>query len=356
MNKKNIINKNISIKEALKKMKHLGVKNLFIKNSQNQLIGSLSGGDIRSAILKKKNLSESVFAFSNFKPKFIKDKNNLANKKKLNFLFKKYKLDLIPIVDENNRIKDIISWSDFYKQTQSKTKKINQFKNKVDVIIMAGGRGTRLKPFTDILPKPLMPIKNKTVIEHILNSFTKHGLKNFFITINFKSEILKAYLKELSLSYNFNFIKEKKPLGTIGAVKLIKKNTKNIIITNCDVIHKIDINDFYNFHFKNDYDISLIASSKKYRIPYGICRFNEKNFEKFDEKPELNFFVNTGLYIIKNKLKKIILKNQRVDATDFINLVKSKKYSVGVYKIKDNQWFDTGKWSELNKTLKNLNI
>ena len=237
-----------------------------------------------------------------------------------------------------------------------KIKKKKYFKDKVDVIIMAGGKGTRLKPFTDILPKPLMPIKNKTVIEHILNSFSKHNLRNFFITTNFKSEILRAYFKELKTSYKLNFIKEKKPLGTIGAVKLIKKNTKNIILTNCDVIHKVDMLDLYNFHLKNNYDITLVASTKKYVIPYGICKFKMGDFEQFEEKPELNFYVNTGLYVIKSRLKKMIQPNLKIDATDFINTIGQIKYKIGVYKIRDNQWFDTGKWSELNNTLKNINF
>ncbi len=357
MNKKNIIKKATSIKEALKKMRQSGTKNLFITNSTNQLIGSVSNGDIRNAILKKTKLSVPIYSFANLNPKFLLKIKDGFNKKKADLLFQKHQVDLIPIVDNNKIIQDIISWSDFYNKAQinNKTKK-KFFKDKVDVIIMAGGKGTRLKPFTDILPKPLMPIKNKTVIEHILNSFSKHGLKNFFITINFKSEILKAYLKELRMNYKLNYIKEKTPLGTIGAVKLIKKNTKNIILTNCDVIHKVDMLNLYNFHLKNNYDITLVASTKKYVIPYGICKFKKNDFEKFEEKPELNFFVNTGLYIIKSSLKKMIATNLRLDATDFINSVNNAKYRIGVYKIKDNQWFDTGKWSELKNTLKNLNV
>ena len=357
INLKSIIKKNTSIKEALQRMQEVGVKNLFISNSSDQLIGSVSSGDIRNAILKKKKLSEPIYNFANLKPKFVVEKKGKVNKKKLDLLFQKQKIDLIPIIDSNKVIKDIISWNSFYnKSLVKKIKKKKLFKDKVDVIIMAGGKGTRLKPFTQILPKPLMPIKNKTVIEHILNSFSKYGIINFFITINFKSEILRVYLKELRMNCKLNFIKEKKPLGTIGAVKLIKKNTKNIIVTNCDVIHKIDMLKMYNFHLKNNYDITLVASSKKYIIPYGICKFKKQDFEKFDEKPELIFFVNTGLYIIKSSLKKIIPINRRLDATDFINTVNNNKYKIGVYKIRDNQWFDTGKWSELNSTLKNFNV
>tara|TARA_B110000971_G_C20036644_1_gene514669 strand:- start:3172 stop:4245 length:1074 start_codon:yes stop_codon:yes gene_type:complete len=357
MNQKNLIKQDISIKDALKKMKKFGIKNLFITNLTNQLVGSVSSGDIRDAILKKTNLSNQIYNFANLKPKFLLQKNNRFNKKKADLIFQKHNVDLIPIVDNNKIIKDILSWSDFYNKTPTKeNKKKKYFKDKVDVIIMAGGKGTRLKPFTDILPKPLMPIKNKTVIEHILNSFSKHNLRNFFITTNFKSEILRAYFKELKTSYKLNFIKEKKPLGTIGAVKLIKKNTKNIILTNCDVIHKVDMLDLYNFHLKNNYDITLVASTKKYVIPYGICKFKMGDFEQFEEKPELNFYVNTGLYVIKSRLKKMIQPNLKIDATDFINTIGQIKYKIGVYKIRDNQWFDTGKWSELNNTLKNINF
>ena len=338
-------------------MKSGGLKNLFIVNNNNKLIASISGGDLRNALLKGRKLSDHVFSLANYNPKFIysSDKKNLKNK--LKKLFKKYKLELIPILDEKKSIKNVIRWADFFGKKRKISKKIaTSYKKNLDVVIMAGGKGTRLKPFTEVLPKPLMPIKNKTIIENILNFFKKNGFNKFFITINFKSEILKAYFKEISGNYSIRFIEEKKPLGTIGSIKLIKSNKKNMIIANCDVIYKINLRRFIENHVKKNFDISFVASNKRLEVPYGVCRFKNNKFDKFEEKPELFFYINTGLYIIKSRLKKLIPKNKKFNATDLINLANLKKYKIGIYKIKDNQWFDTGQWSELSKTIKNLDI
>ena len=357
MNKKILIRKNITIKKALYLMKLVGLKNLFVVNNDNKLLASISGGDLRNALLKGKKLNDHVFALANYNPKFVNysDKKNLSNK--LEKLFKYHKLELVPILDQKKIVKDVIAWADFFKKKRKISKKKTVFYNKnLDVVIMAGGKGTRLKPFTEILPKPLMPIKNKTIIENILNFFIKNEFKKFFITINFKSEILKAYFKEISENYAIKFIQEKKPLGTIGSIKLIKTKNKNTIVANCDVIYKINLKRFVANHIKKKFDISFIASNKKLEVPYGVCRFKNNKFEKFEEKPKLFFYINTGLYIINNRLKKLIPKNKKFDATDLINLANLNKYKIGIYKINENQWFDTGQWSELSKTVKNLNV
>ena len=215
-------------------------KNNFIK-----ILGTLSDGDIRKAILKNFDLTQRI--------EFIYKKNpyvlleNKFSKKDANKLFLDYKIDLIPIVDKNSKVKDFISWNNFFGDTQKK-KELD-----IPVIIMAGGQGDRLQPFTKVLPKPLIPINDKPIIEHVIENFLKFGIKNYYLSVNFKSRVLKAYFEESKHNYEISFLEEDKPLGTSGSLKLLKKhNLKSFIVTNCDTIIDIDLNDFYEFHKTNN--------------------------------------------------------------------------------------------------------
>lgn len=355
-NSKYLIHNNLSIKQTIRKMRRYGLKSLFVIDKNLKLIGSISGGDIRGALLKKKKLSDSIRNIIQYSPKFVFDGPSNTINKKLKIYFNKYKIENIPILNQDKTIKDIKSWNQLLQVKPKLSKKINKLSNhNFKVVIMAGGKGSRLKPFTDILPKPLIPIKKKTVIEYILNNFIKYGLKNFIITTNYKSEILKSYLIDKFSKNFFQFIKEKKPLGTVGSLKLIKSNS-TFLVSNCDVLHKIRLNKFIDFHFKNKNDISLVVAKKKNVVPYGVCEINNTNHVvNLKEKPTSNIFINTGLYIIGNKAVNLIPKKKFYDFNDLISLAIEKKFKIRAFQIKDNQWHDIGKWDEYSKTMVNLN-
>ena len=157
----------------------------------------------------------------------------------------------------------------------SKNKEIKKELN-IPVVIMAGGKGTRLEPFTKVLPKPLVPIQDRPIIEHIIDRFTSIGCKSFNITLNYKERIIKAYFEELEKDYKVNFFKEDHPLGTGGSLHLLKDIfDKSFFVTNCDVIIKADYSSLYDFHLKNDFDVTIVASAKQYIIPYGSCELSQ---------------------------------------------------------------------------------
>ncbi len=353
---KYLINNNLSIRQTIKCMRSNGLKSLFVIDKKSKLIGSISGGDIRGAILKKKNLSSSIRNIIQYSPKFIYDGSPKLINKKLKIYFKKYRIENIPILNKDKTIKEIKSWNDLIETKPKVFKKIKTLSNyKFKVVIMAGGKGSRLKPFTDILPKPLIPIKKKTIIEYILNNFIKYGLKKFIITTNYKSEILKSYLIDKFSKNSFQFVKEKKPSGTIGSLKLIKSNS-TFLVSNCDVFHKIKLNNFVDFHFKNKSDISLVVAKKKNIVPYGVCEIDNKNqIVSLKEKPTSNIFINTGLYIIGNKAISLIPNKKFYDFNDLISLALEKKLRIGAFQIKDNEWYDIGRWDEYSKTMVNIN-
>lgn len=341
------ITKESSIKNALQLIKKNGAKGLVVVNSDNKLIGSLSDGDIRRAILNNIGLKKNIKKIYNKNPHYLLQ-GKFTKQDTSNLIYHK-NFTIIPVIDKFKKVKEIITLKSISKK---KVKKKNIL-NKIPCIIMAGGKGTRLQPFTDVLPKPLIPIKKQTVIEHIIKRFTNYGVKKFLISINYKAEILKAYFKELRPTYNLKFITENKPLGTIGSLSKIKnKEGKNFFVTNCDTICDANLEDMYEFHLKNNYDVTLLASSKIHQIPYGVCKVSEDGIlSKIDEKPKFDFLVNIGVYLINYKVIKFIPKNKVFHFTDLIKILQKKKYKIGIFPIYENNWLDVGQWDEFKKTV-----
>ena len=218
---------------------------------------------------------------------------------------------------------------------------------------MAGGKGQRLLPFTDILPKPLIPIQGKPIIDHIIELFEDTGIKNFFLTLNYKSKILKSYFRsQKNKNYKLNFVVEKKPLGTVGSLNLLKNKLETDFFSiNCDIVVKHDLKQIYDFHKLNNNDLTIVTSPKTIKILYGVCESNAKGkLKSLTEKPVYNFFVNTGLYVFKKNVINLIPKNKEFGINDLIEKMKKEKKNIGVYPISPNSWFDVGQWSEYSKT------
>ena len=338
----------ITILQAMKKLESTAEKCLLVVNKDNNLIGTLTDGDLRRRILSGASFSESVDKSMCAEPiYFFEDNFNNEEAKKL---LKNKNISLIPIVDKNQNVKDYISWSGIGKIKPQKSL------DDVPVVIMAGGKGTRLKPFTNILPKPLIPIREKPIIEHIIERFTAIFCNQFFLTVNYKGSILKAFFEELQPDYTVSFIEESDPTGTAGSLSALKgKINKSFFVTNCDIIIKVDYVDIYNFHRRGNYDLTLIASAKEYVIPYGTCELNkEGHLSKINEKPRFDFLISTGLYVLKPGVINYIPNDKIYHMTDLIETLKREGKNVGVYPIDDNALIDVGQWEEYKKALEQL--
>ena len=263
-------------------------------------------------------------------------------------------LDLIPILDKNQKVVNYLNREKLFSGNEQAKPELDIID--MPVVIMAGGKGTRLEPFTKVLPKPLIPVNDKPIINHIIDRFLAVGVKEIYITINYKAKIIKAYFEELETNYKINFIEEKKPLGTAGSLGLIEENIENpIIVTNCDIIINADYSKIYDFHVKNNNSITLVASMKNYKIPYGTCQIgSDGNLDYIKEKPEYNFLVNTGMYIIDSKLLGNIPKNSYYQITHIIEDVKKEGMNIGIYPITDDLWIDIGQWTEYKKAIELL--
>ena len=330
----------------MKKISSSGEKNLIIIGKNKKFLGIISDGDIRRHLLKNNSLNNYISkvykknATFLFKGKF--DKKTVKN------IFLQKNLDLIPILDNKKKVVDYITWRKFFKNQENK---INIGKTK-NLVIMAGGEGLRMKPFTDLFPKPLIPIKGIPIIDSIIGKFLKNNIQNFTISVRSKSKILKTYLSEKKYK-NLTFLEEKKPLGTVGSLSLLKKKFKeDFFLTNCDILADIDIENFYNFHKENRHIISMVVTTKNFTVPYGVCSLNKNGvFMGMKEKPKFSFFVNIGLYLINPKALKFIPKNKFFHMTDLIKIIKKKKLSIGTYPIQDEEWIDVGQWNEYKKAV-----
>jgi len=202
-------------------------------------------------------------------------------------------------------------------------------------------------------------MKGKTAIENIIDSFIKYGVKKFFFTLNFKSELIKAYFNNNPvLRRKINYVNEFKPLGTVGGLRKLKgKITKNFIVSNCDVIFDFNYNNLMQFHLKNKNDLTLVTSNQTIEVPYGVCKINSnKELLKIEEKPKYNYLITTGLYVFNSKILKLISNNQYMDMNNFIEILKKNKLKVGTFKIGQKQWYDIGQLREYKKRLELLRV
>jgi len=343
--KKILIKPNLSLKVALEQMDKIALQVLVVVDEEDKILGIVTDGDMRRAIIKDLDFKTPIQDIMTKNPIVISHK---SNKEEALRLMKKYEIRHIPVVNEKNKIIDIFLWNDFLKNGEVAC----AIKN-VPVIIMAGGKGKRLDPFTKILPKPLIPIDEKPVIEVIMDNFKKYGFNKFMIALNYKAEMIKIYFAENPNNYQIEYIQEKDFLGTIGALSLIKdKLNQPFIVSNCDVVIDANYDDLLNYHKQNNNQITILGVSRNINIPYGILNMKNKSadFEEIIEKPDYRFIVNSGVYVLEPEVIDLIPRNQTIDTPDLIVLAKKKGFKIQVYPV-NCSWFDIGEWGEYKKAI-----
>lgn len=335
-----LISEDSNLLEALEKI-DLGGKKVLYVTKDNKLVAAITDGDIRRWILKKGDLNAHLNKIANYSPKFVYE----SELDKISVLMQKFSVESIPILSHSGEVKSI-------KFTDSLVNR----KEKIDasVVVMAGGLGTRLLPYTKILPKPLIPIGDKTILERILDRFTNYDIQDFKVILNYKGNMIKAYFEELS-RYNLEYYFEKEPLGTGGGLSLLKnKISKPFFLTNCDILVNADYSDIYNFHIKNENYITMVTSVKSIEIPYGVVNFDSNGtITSMEEKPKLSRFLNTGFYVVNPDLIKE-LSTQKVDFTEIIEKFQIQGKKIGVYPIGENNWKDMGEMNLLNSLKKDF--
>ncbi len=349
---KYIVNKSTNIRATIQQMDKGGMGFVVVTEAERKMIGIVTNGDFRRAVLNGINLNDNVMKITNKKYKYLK---NGYSKKDIINCYKNSVVECLPIL-EDGKLVDVIMYNDFLSKDENvltRRRKLN-----LPVVIMAGGKGTRLDPITKVLPKALVPIGEKPIIEIIMDEFVKYGMKNFYISLNYKDKMIKAFFDDHEKNYNVNFISEDKPLGTAGALKFLEdKYNAPIFVINCDIIIKNDYYEILKFHNKGKYDLTIVGCMQHHAIPYGVCEIeNGGTLLEFKEKPEYDFLVNTGMYLLSTNILKYIPKDTCFDMTHLINIIKEKSHNIGVYPVSQTSWIDVGQLSEYKKIMISLNL
>jgi dTDP-glucose pyrophosphorylase len=325
-------------------------KIVFVVDPDSRLVGSLTDGDIRRWILSDGDLKAQVVRVCNCSP-HVAEEDFEVEQLRADMLAGNF--GCVPVVNLSREIVRLVFWKELFQADGAARPRVSL---DLPVVIMAGGRGTRLAPFTNVLPKPLIPVGDRTVIEIIIDQFLAYGLNQFHLSINYKSKILKSYFEELAPSYSVSFLEEKEPRGTAGGLlPLYSPTSDQLIVTNCDIVIQANLADLVAFHIENKYDLTLVASLKDYRIPYGVCELEKGgSLDHITEKPQYSFLVNTGMYVVRRDRLNLIPENGVCDMTDYIEMVKRNGGRIGVFPIGENAWIDTGEWVEYRKALDSL--
>lgn len=343
------IQKTATLVSALKQMDELDRK-LLIVFDKGKYFGLLSIGDIQRGIIKNISLEKPV---EDVMRKNIRVARPGDDKEEVRRMMVEFRTELMPVVDTSNNLVDVFFWEEEF------TERIQPVGNdlKVPVVIMAGGFGSRLKPLTNIIPKPLVPIGEKPILEIIIDGFNKLGVTEFHLSVNYKHEMIRYYFDHLKdKKYSLNYFMEDKPLGTAGSISLLKDVLKStFFVSNCDILIDQDYRDIYKYHKESGNEITLVGSLKHHKIPYGTLEMGEGGrLISMKEKPELTYVINSGMYVLEPGVIKEIPENTFFHITELIEKVKARGGKVGVFPVSEKSWFDIGEWNEYQQTLKSF--
>ena len=330
---------------ALKQMDSQKVKMLFVFEG-DCFLSILTIGDIQRAIVNNIALEEPVSRVLRLDKKFahVGESTEEIRRKMLDL-----RAECMPVLDEHGELSDVIFWRDLFEKKETDLRpKIN-----LPVVIMAGGKGTRLRPITNVIPKPLVPVGDKTILEVIMDQFESIGCHKFYMSVNYKADMMKYYLNQLDHHYDVEFFMEDKPLGTIGSVSLLKgKITTPFFVSNCDSINEQDYRDVWDYHVNNHNDMTIVTMVKSLKIPYGVIETGENGLmTALKEKPEQTYQVNTGVYILNPELIDEIPQGEFFHITHLMEKVQSRGGRVGCFPVSEHAWKDMGEWPEYLKMI-----
>ena len=338
------IEKSQTLKHAMRQLDRTAKKVLFVLES-GILIGTLSDGDVRRYLLNGGKMDDAVDLAAHRCPVTAKSHEEARRLLRKN----KHILFAIPIIGADGRLRDIALPAE-------ETLEKSYPSLGLPVVIMAGGKGTRLDPYTRVLPKPLIPVGDLPIIEHIMRRFQQYGCGDFHIVVNYKKQLLKAYFGENEKRYRISWYDEAQPLGTGGGLCLLKgKIGSTFFFTNCDILLRSNYADMLRFHRENGNAVTMIGAYKNLTLPYGVVEIGSGGvIEQIREKPELSFLTNTGMYIVEPVVLEDIQDNESISFPDIIERQRQKGRKTAVYPVKEEEWLDMGQLTELEEMRKRL--
>jgi dTDP-glucose pyrophosphorylase len=346
--RKKIVSAETSIIQTMRLMDE-GFTKLLLAFDGEQFLGIITNGDLQRAIIAHTPFDTPIRQVIDNTSKRYAHVGDDREKIKEWMLEKR--AELMPVVDDKGHLVDVVFWDEVLSETPNID---NRSKIDLPVVIMAGGKGTRLKPITNVIPKPLVPVGEKTILEVILDQFESIGCHKFYMSVNYKADMMKYYLSQLDHKYDVEFFMEDKPLGTIGSVSLLKgKITTPFFVSNCDSINEQDYRDVYDYHISNNNDMTIVTMLKSFKIPYGVIETGEDGLMiNLKEKPEQTYQVNTGVYILNPEVIDEIPEGEFFHITDLMEKVRARGGRVGCFPVSEHSWKDMGEWPEYLKMIK----
>lgn len=333
-----LVTKDTTIMESLIKINSSKKDIVIVVEKGNRLLGTLTDGDIRRAIIMGMSPHCSIENVYNKSCRFLKIP---YSDEQVSDIFMDKNIKCIPITNENIEVVDYIECNEYKFEKVSKDN---------PVLIMAGGLGTRLKPLTDDIPKPMLLVGGKPILETIIEQFKSCNFKNILISVNYKSDIIENYFRDGSdFGVNIKYIREDKRMGTAGAIKLAEDYLcKPFFVINGDILTNVRFNKLLDYHVNNKFDFTIGARNFEMQVPYGVIKIDGLTVTSLEEKPKFNFFVNGGIYVLNPSLLSYIPKDEYFDITELINILISKNYSVGSFPIQE-YWMDIGQLKDYYK-------
>lgn len=339
-----IVLKDDAARTALKILDQLpdsASRTLFVIDNNSKMVGTVTDGDIRRGLLNGCEISQSIEYFMNNNFKYIEDSHNITALIKQ---FKQADINLIPILDSKFQIKEILDL------------KLTRTLLPITALLMAGGRGERLKPFTDATPKPMLKVGDKPILEINIDRLISFGISEIFISVKYLKEQIMDYFGDGSLKgIKIHYLEENDPLGTLGALAHIEHiNHEDLLVMNSDLLTNIDFEDFYNFYKQHNASMALASIPYNVSIPYAVLKTNEHLVESFSEKPTYTYYSNGGIYLMKFNLKKHINKGAFYNATDLMDQIILEKDENLVHYPLLSYWLDIGKHQDFIKAQEDI--
>ena len=327
----------LTVSEAMQQIDINAGGILFIVDDDNRLLGCITDGDIRRFLLGGGSMDALAMDAANKEPRYattIKEAARMYNDKSYVW---------IPVVDSDGRMIDIYGRDDISKIREKRALHI-------PVVINAGGKGTRLEPFTKVLPKPLIPVGDYPIIEHIMREYQSYECDDFHVIVNYKRDLIKTYFAD-SDKYNITWYDEQSPLGTGGGLSLLRgKMKETFFFVNCDVLLRSNYERVLEFHKENGNDITMVCAYKNINIPYGVVEIGQNGcIEEMREKPLISFLTNTGIYVVEPAIIDGIADNENIDFPDIIEKARNDGRKVAAFPVGENDWMDMGQFGELEK-------
>ncbi len=336
--KDHLISQNTTLLEALAKINTLAPEPLvlFVVDDENHMVGTLTDGDSRRALVAGASLYDKVerIMLKNFRFMRLEDITNVLEIRHQ----KEMKMKLVPILNEDRHIVDIINLEK------------NKTRLPIDAVLMAGGKGERLRPLTEKTPKPLLPVGGKAIIDHNVEKLITYGVKHINVTVNYLAEQIEKHFADPRGDVQVECFREPKFLGTIGSIKYVKEFYNDaILVMHSDVFTNLDFEDFY-LHFKeHNADMSVCAIPYSVKVPYGIFRLEgERDIKEVIEKPTYDYYANAGIYLFKRELLDLIPEDVMFHSTDLLNAAVAAGKKVIRFPL-NGTWIDIGNPQEYNR-------